>query len=164
MSDLCVRVCANASGRVRCPVAVRDWAWRCLFSCKSYSIEHKATAQPYPKIIGRFTDDPAQHPPPNQSSSHACARHIRRTAHIPHAPPEPCLADSQRLVAPPQTTQDASGRHNLHVHVHIPLSTKHPPSHPSSAQHCPPPLATDRAHTKMITTHTLTNTTPRHDV
>ena len=43
MSDF---VCASvsASGRVRCPVAVRDWAWRCLFSCKSYSIKQQVDA------------------------------------------------------------------------------------------------------------------------
>ena len=105
MSDF---VCASvsASGRVRCPVAVRDWAWRCLFSCKSYSIEHKATAQPYPKIIGRFTDDPAQLPPPSVLIARMCQTHPPHSTHPTRAP----RALPGRLAAARHTTADDTGR------------------------------------------------------
>ena len=160
-----MRVCAN---RVRSRAVsgrrARDWAWRCLFSCKSYSIEHKATAQPYPKIIGRFTDDPAQLPPPSVLIARMCQTHPPHSTHPTRAP----RALPGRLAAARRTTADDTGRirqaQSPRPRPHSTLHKASPLTSVISAQHCPPPLATDRAHTKMITTHTLTNTTPRHDV
>ena len=103
---MCASVCERVRSRAVSGRRARDWAWRCLFSCKSYSIEHKATAQPYPKIIGRFTDDPAQLPPPSVLIARMCQTHPPHSTHPTRAP----RALPGRLAAARHTTADDTGR------------------------------------------------------
>ena len=108
-------MCASvsASGRVRCPVAVRDWAWRCLFSCKSYSIKQHVDASAHhnsttiPQNNRPLHRRPSTAPAPKSVLiARMCQTHPPHSTHPTRAP----RALPGRLAAARHTTADDTGR------------------------------------------------------